>query len=484
MMFIRAKHPAIGIALCVIGAGAGCGTTPASQAGGDAPGDAVTLTVANGSGEMPVTLQVYSDHVSELTNGAVTLEFQPGDFGDDVETDRHLVEMARDGDVDIALVRPRVFDTLGVTAFQPLIAPMLTDSYKLEQAVLESAITDPMLTSLDELGLTGVTVLPGPLQRIVGRTHPMLSVDDFAGQHIANPPSDVAAATYAALGGSQEPWVPGSPLAHYDGIAMQFAAVLGRNYEVEANAMTSNLVMWPGQLAVVANVDAYEQLTDDQRTALREAATDAMDETIEAIRREEDAALQSLCDFELPIVNATDDQRAGIRDALEPVYDEIASHGDNGDAVDRIAALKEELDVPPDGPTCEPEPVGTAADSATTIPKGTYRNVQRAADAESTCPDLAADIREGNGIEELPLEMDLNDGKVTIWWTMNGERGGVMITGNYTVDGDQFTFRTADGVDTFTGQWALEGTSLVFTGTGSDCYMTITWPTYPWELVE
>jgi hypothetical protein len=57
-------------------------------------------------------------------------------------------------------------------------------------------------------------------------------------------------------------------------------------------------------------------------------------------------------------------------------------------------------------------------------------------------------------------------------------------TGEYTVFRDQFTFRTADGVDAFTGRWALEGTSLPFTGTGSDCYMTLTWAACPRELVE
>ena len=65
---------------------------------------------------------------------------------------------------------------------------------------------------------------------------------------------------------------------------------------------------------------------------------------------------------------------------------------------------------------------------------------------------------------------------------MNGVRG-VVATGTYTTFRDQFSFRSADGADSFTTQWTLDGTSLVFSEFDGACYMSATWAIDPWERV-
>ena len=47
-----------------------------------------------------------------------------------------------DDTYDLGVVGTQVFDTLGVTSFQALNAPMLLDSYPLQAAVLESRLPD------------------------------------------------------------------------------------------------------------------------------------------------------------------------------------------------------------------------------------------------------------------------------------------------------------------------------------------------------
>ena len=141
--------------------------------------------------------------------------------------------------------------------------------------------------------------------------------------------------------------------------------------------MTSNLIMWSGASVLVVNDDTFASLTEDQQAALHQAAIDAMDSMVDATRAEEDEAFGALCDAGLPMVTASDEQLAGIRATLQPVYDEIASHGENGEVLDQIAALKEELAVPPDGPTCEAEHAGEttvvhSTDDAASSLNGTY----------------------------------------------------------------------------------------------------------------
>ena len=75
----------------------------------------------------------------------------------------------------------RAFDTLGVKSFQALTAPMLVDSYALENAVIESGITEEMMKGLDELGVVGLGVLPDGLRKPIGVTAPILGPADWRG---------------------------------------------------------------------------------------------------------------------------------------------------------------------------------------------------------------------------------------------------------------------------------------------------------------
>lgn len=107
----------LGLAALVFGA-SGCGSE-ANKAGGaeTAPGALRTLTLASAASRTPPgQLRVSSGR-------------RPGD----PLVERHLVDDVRSGRVNMASVGARVFDTLGETSFQALLAPLLVDSYELER---------------------------------------------------------------------------------------------------------------------------------------------------------------------------------------------------------------------------------------------------------------------------------------------------------------------------------------------------------------
>ena len=64
-----------------------------------------------------------------------------------------MVRAVAAGKADLGWAGARVFDTMGVTSFQALQAPMLIDSYALEQAVVASDIPGQMLQGLDKVGV-------------------------------------------------------------------------------------------------------------------------------------------------------------------------------------------------------------------------------------------------------------------------------------------------------------------------------------------
>ncbi len=104
------------------------------------------------------------------------------------------------GDVDMAWVGARAFDTAGVTSFQALLAPMLIDSQDLQGAVFEAGIPEAMLAGLEDIGLAGIGVLPGPMRKILGIDDSFVVPADFRGAVVGIQQSGVAELTMAALG--------------------------------------------------------------------------------------------------------------------------------------------------------------------------------------------------------------------------------------------------------------------------------------------
>jgi TRAP-type C4-dicarboxylate transport system substrate-binding protein len=328
----------------------GCAGAGANRAGGDAARtEPVGLTFSNSfsADNFPRDAAVYAAAVEDATAGTIRFELTGG-----VVREAEMVEQVAAGDVDLAVIRPRVFDTLGVADPAALMAPLLIDSYELEQAVYETELPQGLLGSLDALGVVGVAVIPGPLFKLVGFDREFRGVDDFDGAVIGTISSLLQADTFRRLRATPQEWPVGESFEGLDGIPLHWGTVLGRHAELTAKAVTTNLNMWVGPMVVIVNPDVHASLTEDQRAAFGRAASTSVAGIVETTRRESSGALETLCASGLHVVVATDRELAGIRAALKPIYDELRSDPDVAAYLDEVEALKNELAAPPDAERC------------------------------------------------------------------------------------------------------------------------------------
>ena len=180
---------------------AGCGEVNAGRAGGETRDEPLVLTFAQpNDGEPPEQLVRWAESVERLSIGTVKIEFQNGWRYGEVDFEAGTLSDVADGKVDLAWAGARAFDTVGVASFQALVAPMLVDSHDLQAAVFEAGIPEQMLEGVDELGLVGVGVLPGPMRKLLGTDHPYVVPADFADNVIGLQASGVAEQTFTALG--------------------------------------------------------------------------------------------------------------------------------------------------------------------------------------------------------------------------------------------------------------------------------------------
>src|SRR5262245_57820016 len=108
------------------------GCTGVDRAGGAAASPVVTLRLENPNSAPPAQLVAFADDVDKRSHGALRIEFVNAAHPGDAEIESTLIGDAKRGAVDLTWVGPRIFDTYGVTTFQPLLAPMLVDSQELQ----------------------------------------------------------------------------------------------------------------------------------------------------------------------------------------------------------------------------------------------------------------------------------------------------------------------------------------------------------------
>jgi TRAP-type transport system periplasmic protein len=427
---------------------------------------------------VPAQVAAFADELSRLSNGTLEIEFKQKWRLGDATYEAATLEDVKVGKVDIAWVGARAFDTVGVSSFQALVAPLLIDSYELERKVFEEGLPEEMLAEVESLDLVGVGVLPGPMRKVLGVAQPFVAPEDFDGQVVGLQDSAVAEDALSALGAIPRPVPAEAPLDGLDAYEQQLASIAGNSYDADAEYVTANVNLWPRPLVVVMGNKAYESLTDEQRTALHEAAVAAIPKALEQSRSEDEEGAAMLCRRGMTFANASDSDLAALRAAFEPVYAELASDPETKSYIDAITSLKTQIAASADAPACQSDSGEPAA--AGGIPEGTYETTVTREDW------AAAGV---NGDATGVFTMEFTDGALIL----REPNGQVGFEAPYTLFRD--TIEAVGDPDTVTAQWSLDGTRLTFKDVGScigtPCTpageanpYTVVWGSHPWMRVE
>lgn len=463
---------------------AACAGPSGDKAGGVEAAQPRVLRMANPfDGEPPAQIDSWADQVNRLSSGTLVIEFENGWRLGEPLFEAGTLEDVEAGKVEMGWVGSRVFDTVGVTSFQALGAPLLVDSYDLEGAVFEAGIPEQMLAGVSELDLVGVGALPGPMRKVLGVSKPFVRPGDFEGQVVGLQDSAVAGASLSALGATPRPVPSGAKLDGLDAYEQQLGSIAGNGYETGADYVTANINLWPRPLVIVMGKEAFESLTDEQQTALRAAAVAAMPEALAAARAEDEEAVPMLCRRGLTFAAASESDVAELRQAFEPVYGELAAEAETKSNIDAITALKAEIAAPAESPVCGSDSSESASSAEDSPIDGIYSTtVTREALEHSP---LLYDLSEVNDQNWGELTLTFDQGHVTF-----EQENGVTsssTSGTYEVDGDTVVLEFTEGVnagETFAVRWSLFRDTLTFAR--DEALGTIPTPYLiePWNTVE
>jgi hypothetical protein len=181
-----------------------------------------------------------------------------------------------------------------------------------------------MLNGLGRLGLVGLGVLPGPLRKPLGVTHPLLKPSDYAGLTIGVQQSQVASATMRALGARPVWFASQAPIAGFGGIEQQVGSIQGEQYDRVGKYLTANVNLWPRPLVLFANHAALAKLTRFQQRILARAVVDTTSAQTRSVIAGERTDTAILCRRRrLRFLTASPGEVAALRRAVQPVYDQL-----------------------------------------------------------------------------------------------------------------------------------------------------------------
>jgi TRAP-type transport system periplasmic protein len=450
---IRLATVALAVIAAVVAGGCSGSGAAGDKAGG--AGEPLVLRMANTAGDLEVAplIKDFVSQVEERSGGNARIEVvhRWGDFAADAE--QQVVRDVAAGKVDLGWAGTRVFDTMGVTSFQALQAPMLIDSYPLEQAVVASDIPGQMLQGLTKVAVTGFGILADGLRKPIAVKQPMLGVADWRGMTFGTYRSQGQAQAIRALGATPMEVVgPLRDQALKDGkiqgfeLSLYFYSHLGLGLTQRAPYVTANVTLWPQVDVLFANPDRLDGLTGRQRGWLQQAAQDTAGRSA-AIADRDAQSLNNTCQSGARFANASRADLAALRKAFAPVYASLAQDPQTKAFIQRIQALKES--TPAGAPLaipagCTGKAPAQPAVSQGTAPaelNGTYRYVltkedaRKAGDTEDVYPQVTT--------------VKLADGQV---------EGGCFGQGaTYSVDGDQITFEAPEYGYSMTFTFSVDG---------------------------
>jgi TRAP-type C4-dicarboxylate transport system substrate-binding protein len=323
----------------------GCAVPAGADKAGALAGGPVVLKMAITSSGPPPPVADFIHRVRVLSGGSIQIRVmnQWGDYAPD--DDAQVVHAVAAGTVDLGSTGHEVFDTIGVPGFQVLSVPMLIDSYPLENAVLKSGLTGPMLAELNRVHVTGLGVLGDGLRYPVAVRRPLLSPADWRGLAIGTYRSGVQEHAIDALGAT--PVVASGPYrVHYlaTGAIQGFELDLQRYADnvptQSARYVTGNVVLWPLFDVLFANPARLASLTAQQRTWLQRAAQEAAGNSVKLVAGHDNAYVKQVCALGARFATATPSDLVAMRGAFAPLDRQLETEPQTTAFVREIRQLK------------------------------------------------------------------------------------------------------------------------------------------------
>ncbi|HUP14783.1 MAG TPA: TRAP transporter substrate-binding protein DctP [Acidimicrobiia bacterium] len=459
----------VGLAMAILlVAGCSAGSQESSKAGGSP----LPVVLQIGTDDPPGRpgadqIEEFARRVEEATDGTLTIEpvWQAAGTGVD-DWDQVVARMVVSGDLDMAMIPARAWDTEGVTTLRALHAPLLITTNEHLHQVVTSDLVDDMLAGLSDVGIKGLALLPEGIRHLFLFGDPPPSLSDLAGKVVRAPRSETTYAFFTALGATPDDL--GGDDGRYDqGVADGSIIGVESSYALAGTfpggtTAVANVGLFPKVNSLVINARVFEGLSGEHQDALTTAARETASWAVSMLASEAEAAAEYCRNGGRIIID--DSQTGQIVSTAEVVNSTLEEDPATAGLMVEIRALAataaSDSGVAPCEAESDSDPVAVATGP---FPEGVYRT-------EVTLESLIeAGADQPTAFNHAGLwTLTFADGVLTVEDVNAASGNGATDTGVYCIEGGRVDLGIGIDVpeptcgDFWSAAWEVEGDELRF----------------------
>ncbi|PWG61496.1 DctP family TRAP transporter solute-binding subunit [Sediminicurvatus halobius] len=268
----------------------------------------------------------FAELVEEKTNGSIDVRVFPNGtlYGGDPPAG---VNQLGSGSLDMLLLSSSLYASFN-PKFTAISVPYLFDDTEQIVNYLDSDLGGELLGDLERLDIVGIDMWPRPFRQITNSVREIQEPSDMEGLKFRVPNNPLWVEFFEATGAAP------TPMAFSEVYnALQVGVIDGQEnpvnipvaakfYEVQDYITLSNHMADAWVLGV--NQGRWSGLSEEQRTAIREAANETLQWKLEFDAAEHDEALATLRENGMEVYELTDEQQQMFVDVAAPLYPTFA----------------------------------------------------------------------------------------------------------------------------------------------------------------
>lgn len=266
-----------------------------------------------------ITARELARALDEVAPGEFELRYFPSrQLGDE----REMLENISLGVQDAGVITGTAIATME-SAFQLNDMPFLYPDSARAHALLDGPVGQQLMEKLTAHDIVGLGFAEAGFRHTINNVRPIGTPEDFSGVRLRVQPSDLFIDAFQAAGASPTAMAWGEVFTAVqqgavDGLEIPLNVILGNNYD-EATTYLSLTAHSYNAMGLLVSQRFMDSLSEDNQSALREAARIAIDRQRQINAENEEAALEALVQRGMQ-ANEIEDH-AAFRERMQPVYD-------------------------------------------------------------------------------------------------------------------------------------------------------------------
>jgi len=267
----------------------------------------------------------FKEIVEEKTDGKIKVEtYHSGQLGND----RSMMEALQMGTQEVTVPSTAPMANF-VPEFSVFDIPFLFPNEKVADKVLDGEVGQKILKKLESQDLVGLAYWENGFRNLSNSQRAVKGVEDFEGLKIRTMENDLHLDAFNALGANPTPMAftelfTALQQGTVDGQENPYATIyLQKFYEVQKHVSNTKHIYSP--FVFLMSKKFYDGLTDEQQKIVKEAAVKAGKHERKLNREANAKYLKKLQEEGMTYTEISDEERAKMKKAVQPVVDEYKS---------------------------------------------------------------------------------------------------------------------------------------------------------------